>query len=189
MRVFLDMDGVLVDLLADWLPYLNEITGKNLEYGDINMYGLESVYGIPFSKIRKPLHKPGFWENLPMYPGADEFVAKLVKYGHEVYIATTPFPAELCCWGKKQWVKKNLPFIPLDRVIFIHDKHLLRGDAMVDDKPQNMVGFPGMRILFDQPWNQPANLKKDGLKWYYFQRAFNFDEVFCMLDNINLKDK
>jgi 5'(3')-deoxyribonucleotidase len=178
MRIYLDMDGVLVDLLAGWLPYLNEITGKNLEQEDVNMWGLEDVYGIPFSKIRKPLHRPGFWEDLPPYTGAAFFVETLEEMGHDVYIATTPFPSDNCAWGKKMWVEKHLPFLAPTRIVLIHDKHLLRGDMLVDDKPENLVAFQGHRVLFNQPWNQSL---KTGIIEQWFTRVSTYSDILATL--------
>lgn len=181
MRVYFDMDGVLADLLHGWLPYLNEITGKNLTHADVDMWGLEKVYGIPFSKIRKPLHKPGFWENLPPYPGAIEYVLNLHSRGYQIYIATTPFPSDNCAWEKKLWFEQHLPFLAPTRLILIHDKHLLWGDALIDDKPENLVGFMGKRILMNQPWNVKLN---DGLKEHMFLRVNTWRDITVTLMEI-----
>ena len=54
MKIYLDMDGVLADLMHGWMPYLNRLTGKNLKVEDVDMWGLEKVYGVSFAKIRKP---------------------------------------------------------------------------------------------------------------------------------------
>jgi 5'(3')-deoxyribonucleotidase len=178
MRIFLDMDGVLADLLASWLPYLNEITGKNLEDKDVNMWGLEDVYDIPFSKIRKPLHRPGFWEGLPPYPGAADFVETLDGMGHDVYIATTPFPSDVCAWGKKMWLEEHMPFLPYSRLILIHDKHLLQGDMLVDDKPENLVAFRGHRVLFNRPWNKTLNT---GIMESWLTRVSTYSDILALL--------
>lgn len=179
MIIYLDMDGVLVDLMHGWLPYLNELTGRNLKEEDIDMWGLEKVYDLPFSKIRKPLHRKGFWEELPPYPGAVEFVETLDNMGHTVYIATAPFPSDVCMWGKKLWVEEHLPFLAPTRINILHDKHLLRGDMMVDDKPENLIQFKGNRILFHQPWN--LNLTT-GLMESCFTRVFGYSDILALLN-------
>lgn len=178
MRIFIDMDGVLVDLMHGWLPYLNELTGRNLKAEDVNMWGLEEVYNIPFSKIRKPLHRPGFWEELPPYPGAPFFVEELENMGHTVYIATAPFPSDVCMWGKKMWVENHLPFLPPSRLCILHDKHLLDGDMLIDDKPENLTAFSGMRVLFNQPWNKTLNT---GILESWFIRVTTYSDVLAML--------
>jgi 5'-nucleotidase len=177
MRIFLDMDGVLVDLMHGWLPYLNEISGKNLTEKDVDMWGLEKVYDMPFSKIRKPLHREGFWEELPPYDGAVEFVEALDNAGHEVYIATAPFPSDVCMWGKKMWVENHLHFLAPSRLILAHDKFLLRGDMLVDDKPENLLQFRGGRILFNQPWN--INLPT-GLMESWFTRVSGYSDILAL---------
>lgn len=180
MRLYFDLDGVLVDLMAGWLPYLNEITGKDLTAKDVNMWGLENVYGIPFSKIRKPLHRPGFWENLPPYPGGVATVKVLHRLGYEVYIATAPFPSENCMWEKRLWVEKHLPFLDPANIIIIPKKHLLDGDnaALVDDKPENLSKFGGLKILWDQPWNK--ELPEGHLEWWY-KRIESWDRLLELI--------
>jgi 5'(3')-deoxyribonucleotidase len=177
MRIFLDMDGVIVDLMAGWMPYLNLTTGKDLKVEDVNMWGLEKVYGIPFSKIRKPLHRASFWEDLPPYPGAVEFVRELHNSGHEVYISTAPFPSDKCMWGKKMWVEDHLPFLPASRLCILHDKHLLQGDMMVDDKPENLAKFEGLRVIFSQPWNLKLN---PGMMESWFWRVGNYTQILML---------
>jgi len=174
MKIYLDMDGVLADLMAGWMPYLNEVSGRNLAVEDVDMWGIEHVYGIPFSKARKPLHREGFWEGLPPYPGAVAFVKRLDQLGHMVYIATAPFPSDKCMWGKKMWFENHLRFLPPSRLIILHDKHLLRGDMLVDDKPENLTKFPGLRVLFNQPWNRTLN---KGLMESWYIRVSSFKEV------------
>ena len=178
MIIYLDMDGVLVNLMHGWLPYLNELTGKNLVVEDLDMWGLENVYDLPFSKIRKPLHREGFWENLPPYDGAVEFVQTLDDMGHTVYIATAPFPSSVCAWGKKQWFEEHLYFLSHTRLILIHDKHRLAGDMMVDDKPENLLAFNGKGVIFNQPWNQDLNT---GLLESWFIRVNTYSDILAML--------
>lgn len=181
MRVYFDMDGVLVDLMAGWMPYLNEVTGKNLTYKDVDMWGIEEVYGIPFSEAQIPLHQPGFWESLPPYPGAVEYVLSLHSRGYQIYIATTPFPSDNCAWEKKLWVEEHLPFLHYSRLVLVHDKHILQGDALIDDKPENLDGFMGKRILFNQPWNVNLNGK---LKEHMFLRVDTWRDITVRLMDI-----
>jgi 5'(3')-deoxyribonucleotidase len=177
MRIYLDMDGVIVDLMSGWMPYLNTITAKNLKVEDVNMWGVETVWGVPFSKASKPLHRPQFWQDLLPYPGAVEFVRELHDKGHQVYMATQPFPSENCMWGKKEWIENHLPFLPPNRLIIIEDKYLLRGDMLVDDKPENLFRFEGLRVLFSQPWNQKL---KSNMLASWFWRVGNYNQIIML---------
>lgn len=178
MRIYVDMDGVIVNLMHGWLPALNEMTGRDVTVEDVYMWGLEHVYDIPFNKLRKPLHKPGFWVNLPPYKDAINFIETLENMGHQVYIATAPFPSENCAHEKKAWFEINLPFLPHNRLILIHDKHLLKGAMLVDDKPQNLTRFDGMRVLFDQPWNRQLTT---GLLEAWYIRVSTFSDILALL--------
>lgn len=179
MRVYIDMDGVIVNLISGWIPYLNKITGKNLSHGDIDIRSVEKKFGVSHYIAGKPLREKMFWESLPPYPGAVEAVKRIHNLGIEIYVSTTPFTTSpSCCWGKKKWFENHLYFLPYNRLIFIYDKYLLDGDAIIDDKPENIIKFNGRRILWDQPWNR--NLNSDVLP-QWFSRAHNWREVESLL--------
>jgi 5'(3')-deoxyribonucleotidase len=96
--------------------------------------------------------------------------------GHEVYIATAPFPSDNCMWEKKMWFENHLSFLAPSRLCILHDKHLLRGDMLVDDKPENLVAFNGHRILFNQPWN--INLTT-GILEHWFTRVSTYSDILA----------
>ena len=65
-------------------------------------------------------------------------------------------------------------------IIMINDKSLLKGDVIIDDNPDKIKHFDGLRLLRDAPYNQntPEN--------DYNFRVHNYEEVYFF---IKIKDK
>lgn len=96
------------------------------------------------------MFEPGFFRNLKVMPGAKEGVAALLQNPNlKVYIGTkhttkTDYsPSE-----KVGWIREHFPSL-LKRMFIVTDKHLLRGDYLVDDD-KRWQNFPGTFIHFDK---------------------------------------
>lgn len=178
LTIYIDMDETIVNLVDPWLEIIGTKLGdgSNFTREDINVYDVDKVIPPPRSSIYEPFHCPGFWEKLPPLPGAVEFVRELHNYGHDVYIASTPFRSDNCAWEKRLWIEEHLPFLdPEHNLILIRYKHLLRGHVIIDDKPKAIYRFSGTRILVDRPWNR--NLRDIGMCEYWFYRAQHWSDI------------
>jgi 5'(3')-deoxyribonucleotidase len=76
------------------------------------------------------------------------------------------------------WLEEHMPFLPYSRLILIHDKHLLQGDMLVDDKPENLVAFRGHRVLFNRPWNKTLNT---GIMESWLTRVSTYSDILALL--------
>lgn len=158
MLIYVDVDGVVVDLMSEWLAaynadYDDKITPIDLNNGwEMTQYVKEECG----SKIYDYLHNPSLYTNALPIDGALEGIQKLREMGHRIVFATsTPQGVE----GRKlQWLIDNGFIEPKDHVfkdyIEISDKHLLCGDILIDDGLHNVDGFKGLGILFDAPHTQ-----------------------------------
>lgn len=133
-RVFIDMDGVIVDFDG----YCQRV-------------------GLPPAAVK---HLPGAYRAMAPIPGALEAVRELIALGYEVWIATKPPKGGTHAYTEKaEWVAEHLPELA-HRVIVTHDKGLLgsREDFLCDDRPHkaNCESFVGtlLRFVDGYHWQQ-----------------------------------
>lgn len=125
-RIFVDMDGVIVDFDA-----------------------YARAHGQTGDQIKK---LPGAYLAMQPVAGALAGVRSLIGMGFEVWVATKPptgIPGAYA--DKAAWVFEHLPELRR-RLIITHDKGLLgdAGDYLIDDRPHkaNCEKFAGTLIRF-----------------------------------------
>lgn len=122
------MDGVIVDFVSAFpklsKDILNEYEGR-----------LDEIPGI-FS-VMEPMK------------GAIEAIPKLAKKYNTYVLSTAPWKNN-SAWGDKvEWIKKYFPEIFYKRLILSHNKHLNKGDFLIDDRLKNGANkFEGKHIHF-----------------------------------------
>lgn len=114
------------------------------------------------SYFRSIVAEEGFFLNLQPLPGAIEAMHELRNQGHEVWICTAPLKQYTFCVTEKfAWVDKHLGPEWVKRIIIAKDKTLVRGDLLVDDKPQTGSMKPTWeQVFFDQPYNRRESGKR-----------------------------
>lgn len=93
--------------------------------------------------------QPGFFENLLPIDGALEGFLKLADQ-YDTYILSTAPWSNIHAWSEKRiWVEKHLGETVFKRLILSHNKGLLKGHYLIDDRTVNGVdGFEGKHIHF-----------------------------------------
>lgn len=125
-RVFVDMDGVLVDF-----------------------DGYMQTHGLTPEQTK---NKPGAYLSMKPMPGAIEAMEKLMAMDVEVWIATKPPTGVALAYSDKVfWILNHLPELK-EKIIITHDKGLLGGDQdhLIDDRPHkaNCEHFTGTLISY-----------------------------------------
>jgi len=146
--IYIDMDGVLVN----YQEHLDEMLAKGM-----NQFQIYKMKGV--------------FENLKPMPGAISAFNSLALY-FDVYILSTPMWSNPDSWaGKRIWVEKNLGENAKKKLILSHNKGLVKGKYLIDDREANgVLDFEGEHIKFGSEtypdWNEVLNYiyKKEIIK-------------------------
>jgi 5'-nucleotidase len=128
--IFIDMDGVLADF-GERVRQVEAALGKR---------HVDKVDEISF-----------VFRDLNPVDGAVEAVKKLHQSEiYDLYIASTsPWENPTALQDKKDWIEKHFGGIFYKKVIFSHNKHLLCGDYLIDDRLMNGADrFKGKLLRF-----------------------------------------
>lgn len=160
---FLDMDGVLADMVGEIL----RLRGLNFDdlypKGQESPYAISRVLGLPTNEELWVDLKREFWANIPRTKEADE----LVEMAHSFFGVNNVFALSLvkpgvvgheCISGKSDWLKKHYGTL-YERHVFATDKiACARSDAiLIDDCNKNVDAFSragGRSIIFPRRWNR-----------------------------------
>jgi len=166
MKIFLDMDGVLVNFVAGACarhgrpdPYLDPAN-----YGNFDM---AAIWGMPNGEFWRKLDGADFWANLDWMPDGREILEMVeLRFGAKnVCLLTAPCLDPQCIPGKLAWVDKHLPqyrsrFIPTAAKGFLAHKNAV----LFDDRDSNIAEFRldgGAAFLIPRPWNAGHHIVKD----------------------------
>jgi 5'-nucleotidase len=128
--IYIDMDNVLVDFDSG----IKRLTNAEL-----------SEYNGRLDEV------PGIFARMEPNPGAVKAFFNLCTSGkYDVYILSTAPWENPSAWSDKVvWVKKYLGMGAHKRLILSHNKHLCKGDIIIDDRTKNGVDkFEGEHIHF-----------------------------------------
>ncbi|EAR14777.1 5'(3')-deoxyribonucleotidase [Robiginitalea biformata HTCC2501] len=171
MVVFVDMDEVLADTYGAHIERFNKRFGATLSREQC--MGGEVWQQIPEHRETLWQHyfEPGFFRDLRPLPDSREVLEEIVSR-HQVYIASAAMQFPDSLKEKHEWLDEHFPFIHWRNRILCGDKHILRGDVLIDDRSHNLEKFQGRSILF----TSPHNIHTTG-----FERADNWQEVRAKL--------
>ncbi len=171
MTIFVDMDEVIADTYGAHIAWYNRHFGANLTREQC--LGGEVWQQVPEHRSHLWSHyfQPGFFRTLDPIAGSVEVMRELAAK-HEVFVASAAmqFPNSLV--EKHEWLDEHMPFIHWRNRILLGDKHILRGDVLIDDRLHNLETFKGRGILF----TSPHNIHAQG-----FERAGDWEEVAAKL--------
>jgi 5'(3')-deoxyribonucleotidase len=93
----------------------------------------------------------GFFAKLEPIEGAIEAIKKLSE-SYEVYFASTaPWSSPYAFKDKRIWVEENMPAEFKKKLILTHNKGLLKGDYIIDDRVANgILDFEGEHVHFGE---------------------------------------
>jgi 5'-nucleotidase len=143
--IAIDMDNVIADTVAQYIAWYERDYGVRVERASLN--GIPELDAFPGGAIRKFLYTPGFFRTVPVIPGAQEAVQKLMEH-FEVYIASAALEFPLSLHEKYEWLQEHFPFISWRNIIFCGDKSIIGTDYMIDDHVKNLDVCKGKTFIF-----------------------------------------
>lgn len=155
MRILVDLDGVVVNWTKrfehDLERYFPDLEFPLLrEFSTPTNLPKEHRDAIDYVKNRE-----GFYRHMEPIEGAFDAILSMSEY-HDVWFCSTPEVENVTCASDKiSWVYDFLGSDFAKRVILTHDKTLVRGDILIDDRPDiTGVQIPTWRqIIFTQLYN------------------------------------
>lgn len=142
-----DLDGVLADThtaLASWYnDRYGHLHDKPYRASDIKTWDITQSMHPSVGKDGWDFFKStSMYNSIDPIPDSQRVTEALVDAGYIVQIVTSTWQNR----SGQLWALKHFPHIPT----YIHtmDKHLVPGDAMVDDKAENLLGGPWTKYLF-----------------------------------------
>jgi len=132
--IYIDLDGVLVNLVkCIYETYAHSLGDDNFDIGDIVDQHVECFYNAD-----------------PIDDAVDAFKQLSSDPRFDVYILSTAPWANPESWmAKRVWVEKYLGEAANRRLILTHNKQLLMGDYLIDDRDNNGAAkFKGEHIKF-----------------------------------------
>lgn len=170
MRIAIDIDSVLADIIPPLLDRLNPKYGLKLQPSDITIWDFPiNGKSIGFY-IRSALADPAFVLSLPEIEGAREVLTEL--YSKNILIIATGRP-NYCKKSTLAWLDGRFLY---HGIVFSAEKTVnnLKSDFLIDDSLGYMERFlasGGRGILINRPWNQGELISNR------FLRASNWEEI------------
>lgn len=161
LHILLDVDDVVAGLVAAWLAEYNRVFTDRLCVEDVGGWDMtqavkpecgEAIYGFVTPKL---------YERVLPLDYARSTVKLLRGQGHRVTFVTSCINGTadaklswLVRWGFLEPAKSQPDYV------VAHDKALVRGDVLADDRIENVQSFPGHGVLVSRPWNLASPLPR-----------------------------
>jgi 5'(3')-deoxyribonucleotidase len=157
MTLFVDMDEVIADTYAAHIAQYNLDFDEGLTAAEC--HGQEVWQSVPFDRresIYRHTSLEGFFRALRPIKDSQSVLRELAQK-YDVYIASAAMEFPVSLREKSEWLDEHFPFIHWKKRILCGDKHILKGDILIDDRGYNLEKFEGRPLLFTSPHNIGTN--------------------------------
>jgi 5'(3')-deoxyribonucleotidase len=161
-KIFVDVDGCLVDFATSYLSVLLMQTGRYHSHAQVTDFDFTKCVASPAEDDAVWRHidrTPGFVTRLQPMDGAITALAELRTLG-TVRALTAPHLGPTWMHERSRWLL-SAGFTKRE-IIFCSDKPLVPGDVFIEDRKDTCEAWQeahpdSLAILFDQPHNQGAS--------------------------------
>ncbi len=159
-RLLIDSDNVLSNFVESALGVLKELTGETYTPEQVTEYDIMKSLGIPADiteEAYRLMKVPGFCRDIPVFPGAEDGMARLKGYA-DIFVVTSPLgDAPLWAGEREKWLWKYFG-ITRKRIVSAPTKYVIAGDIFVDDKTSALVEWERFHDGIAVQWTTPHNL-------------------------------
>lgn len=184
MHITLDMDGVLYDWntwfdkhVDDLYPQFSATIPRGFANRNFDLWAGRTPEEQ--AAITHIFDYPDFYRDIPLMPNAQEAVELMWSRGHHVTVASSPWwDNPTCLQDKSNAIRRDFGVRLQKHTTFTGDKTTLRGDYLVDDKPEITGEYTPTwkQIVFNQPYNQ----RTKGIRLYAWDE---FEELLGILES------
>ena len=174
MIILIDLDGVVADFDRGVIEKIKK------DYPEIKIIEPRNKMILNFYKerdnktykiIEKIINSKGFIKNLKPIDGSKEALKYLLDKGYDVFICSSPLSKNKHSFSEKfVWILENLGEEWRKRLIITKDKTLIKGDILIDDKPdiKGLLTPHWEHVIFDQQHNKEI-IDKKRINWDNFK--------------------
>ena len=163
MKIALDVDGVLADIILVWLDNYNRTHKKSVSKNDIVRWDFWEELGLNKYTFYQELSN--CWSRWKAVPPMEQGIANAVEMLRSVgKVDIVTAREEATTEYVMQWLEHN--YIKYDDYVTVpdgRDKANLGYDIFIDDSPHNVIRIAAKgknALLYDQPWNKSISDSK-----------------------------
>jgi 5'-nucleotidase len=160
MIILLDVDGVLADFHGGILSLIQDLFNLHLTINDFKNWDYTSALKSEKQKqiLREQVKQPGLISRLSPYSEAVEAVGKLRRLGEVICLTSPNHSVPTWIPERYEWLERHFKIPPQD-VTLTGKKHLVDGDIMIDDHPDNVLSWierhpAGAGFMWDRPYTK-----------------------------------
>ena len=151
----IDCDEVLCDFQNPAFDLIKRVTGRVYTPDCFDTWDIFSVLDEKEAEeVFNLMEQPGFCASLLRAPGAVEFIQEMQEYVN-IYVVTSPQHNRHWVYERTEWLREHFNF-QKKHIIHTAAKHMVRGDAFLDDKPEHIENWSkknpnGLAMLWHIP--------------------------------------
>jgi 5'-nucleotidase len=160
----LDIDEVCAQMLPRWVEYINKYCNSNVTVDDIDKWDMTAFVPDSFgTKVYDLLTIPEFYDTVEPMPGYVEGINDLRDMGADIYYVSSCVPGTMDM--KIEWLRRHDPHFNWHNVAFLHHKHMLSVDVLVDDAPHNLEDALCNTVRFIHKYNEGCAANAHIFNW------------------------
>lgn len=157
LRIGIDVDDVVANLLDAWLARYNLVYDDALTPADIDRWELDQCVSPKCGKRIFQMLTPDIYREVKPFEGAFQACEQLRRLGNVFFVTTCPDLGHET--AKFEWLVRHGFLAPDEGFRFIPcrgSKKDVPVDVLIDDKAENVNEFPGWALLVSRPHNRSS---------------------------------